>query len=118
MDAFEQVLNKVPSGVKDAFRDPIEGLSKSMTGLTDKSVEHISGVVHALILLSRANLISEAELDEKLAKLLPEKAIALVKEQAKLMPADPYMVKFEELSTKIEELSKKVDGFAKPAAKK
>ncbi|CAD7966861.1 unnamed protein product [Amoebophrya sp. A120] len=111
---LEALLEKVPAGVKQVLHEPMERMSKQMDScmeMTDKSVEHISGVVHALILLSRSNLISEQELDEKLGKLLPEQAVTIVKEQAKLLPADPYMTKLDELNTKLDALTKKVDGM-------
>eukprot|EP00392_Amoebophrya_sp_AT5.2_P010509 g10571.t1 len=113
------IFQPVPAGVKEVLQEPMAKMTKQMDSLKDGSVEHISGVVHALILLSRSNLISEAELDEKLGKLLPPQAVAIVKEQAKLLPADPYMSKLEDIASKLEALTKKVEGMgAAPAGGK
>lgn len=106
MAVFEQMGKEAMNKLQDNFKEPVENATRQVT---EKSVEKISAVVNAMILLSRSNVLSEEELDSKLGQLLPPKMVELVKEQAKLLPPDPYMAELKDLKAQVAELSEKLD---------
>ena len=92
--------------LNDLLKESTGSITKHLDEATNKSTEHLTGVINAAIILSRADKLPEGELDERLGKLLPPKVIDIVKEQQKLLPEDPYMGAIKEMTeklTKIEE---------------
>ena len=105
-------MTQIQSEIQDRTSVPLmdfqDRIQEHVEAVSTQGVEQLTQVMGAMALLSRAGSLSDAEVDERLGKMLPPNLVDLLKEQKKLLPEDPYLVKLQELNDKVGALQKEI----------